>query len=103
LAIGACTAEPSSRPAVVTAVGTGKSLAEFRQDDSICRQAAATRSGVAPAGADTVAAIAGVGTPEQRYKASYAQCITARGYRVVQGSDAYPLVATDSLPTVGDR
>jgi hypothetical protein len=91
LALGACTAqsqsgesqsgksqsgESQSGRGFVDAAGKGKSLAEFRQDDADCRQ------------------------DLQQYDARYAECLRAKGYRIVRGSSDYPLISTGLLPAV---
>jgi hypothetical protein len=95
LALGACAAPSPTGPGVVATAGTDKSVAEFRQDDADCRQAAVAQLASAPAGTPTA------DTPQQRYDTSYAQCMCAKGDKIAQGFAAYPLVATGLLATIG--
>jgi hypothetical protein len=94
LALGACAAPSPTGPGVVATAGKDKGVAELRQDDADCRQAAVTQPASAPAGTPTA------GTPQQRYDASYAQCMCAKGDKIAHGLAAYPLVATGLLPTL---
>jgi hypothetical protein len=93
MVLGACAAAtPPSAPGVVATAGHDKSIADFRQDDADCRQAAAAAANQgAPAAA----------TPQQRYDARYAHCMGAKGNRVEQALYAYPLVAAVVPPMVG--
>ena len=97
LALGACATLPPSGPSVVATAGKDKGVAEFRQDDADCRQAAV----VQPATESAPGAAPTAGTKQQRYDASYAQCMCAKGDKIAQGFAAYPLVATGLLATLG--
>ncbi|MGO8917461.1 MAG: hypothetical protein ACLQJR_16260 [Stellaceae bacterium] len=104
LALGACTTAPPSGPSLVATAGKDKSVATFRQDDADCRQVAAQRIAAGaptqPAeGAPAAAPVAG--TPQQRYDASYAQCMCAKGDTIERRYGAYPLVFIGLLSSVG--
>jgi hypothetical protein len=113
LLLSACESEPPPGPAVVVLPGRNKDLAAFQQDDLICRQHAAAKtgysgpgtsgaapgsaggSGVVPAPAGTQA---GSGNGDQKGsavaqpadEAAYAQCMAARGDVVQSRPWGYP-------------
>jgi hypothetical protein len=95
LALGACTTAPPSGPRLVASPGKDKSVAAFRQDDTDCRQAAAQTIGAEsrPQPAE--------GTQQQRYDASYAQCMCAKGDTVARAYPPMPLVTIGLLSSVG--
>ncbi len=104
LTLGACATAPPSGPSLVAAAGKDKSVAAFRQDDADCRQVAAQRvAGAAPTQPTEAAPAAApvAGTPQQRYDASYAQCMCAKGDAIERRYGAYPLVFIGFLSSVG--
>jgi hypothetical protein len=104
LALSACTTAPPSGPSLAATAGKGKSVAAFRQDDTDCRQVAAQRIAAeaqpqAAAGAPASGPVAG--TPQQRYDASYAQCMSEKGDRVARVYRFPSLVTIGLLSSVG--
>lgn len=104
LALGACTTAPPSGPSLAASPAKGKSVAAFRQDDTDCRQVAAQQiaaeaqpqgAGGAPTARPTA------GTPQQRYDASYAQCMCAKGNDIARRYVGLPLVTIGLLSSVG--
>jgi len=95
LALCACTTTPPSGPSLAAIPAQGKSVAALRQDDADCRHAAAQQIA---AGAQPQAA---AGTPQQRYDASYAQCMSQKGDTVARVYRFPSLVATGLLSSVG--
>jgi hypothetical protein len=96
LALGACTAETPSGRGLVAAAAKGKTFADFRADDADCRRSVAEPTAASIATAATV-----TDGSSRRYDASYTECIRAKGYRIVQGLNDYPLITTGVLPTAG--
>jgi hypothetical protein len=95
LALGACTTAPPSGPSLAAAPGKGKSVAALRQDDTDCRHAAAQQINAEPQPK------AAGGTPQQRYDASYAQCMSQKGEMVARVYHFPSLVTIGFLSSAG--
>jgi hypothetical protein len=104
LALAACATVPPSGPSVVATAGKDKSAAAFLQDDAECREVAARQiAAELPArpteGGPAAAPVAG--TPQQRYDASYAQCMCAKGDSIARRYVGLPVVTIGLLSSVG--
>jgi hypothetical protein len=96
LALSACTtAPPPSGPSLTAIPAKGKSVAAFHQDDTDCRHVAAQQIA-----AEAQPHAAG-GTPQQRYDASYAQCMSQKGDTVARVYRFPSLVTIGFLSSVG--
>jgi hypothetical protein len=100
LGLCACTTDSPSRPGFVAAEGK-KSFAEFRQDDTDCRESAAARDGAGRATTTIPPAPTGSRASPQRDDARYTECLRAKGYRIEPRLAAYPLITTGVLPVDG--